>query len=231
MYQLQETILNSDRAKTGIPGLDNLINGGIPRGNLTVVSGTAGSGKTIFCWQFLHEGITKFNEPGIFISLEEPEYNIMRGANGFGWDLQKQVDNGKLAIISVELYDFEKLKNVIEDSVFKLNAKRVVIDPGAIFKMFFYDELESRKKIVSLGKMLKQLGCTTIITNETTSDGSGTLLGLTEYLADGVIVLHHSTQQKKFTRDIGIIKMRLTKIVEERKPIEITQRGLVVKDK
>lgn len=216
------------RTKSGIPGLDPMIGGGIPEGNLVVLSGDPGSGKTVFCWQFLYEGIKNYNENGVYISLEESEESIIDAALEFGWNFKELVEKGRLKIITIELYDFERLKNTVEDTIRSISAKRVVIDPGVIFKLFFDRELDARKRIVSLGKMLKRIGCTTIITNEISLDKMTSLYGLEEYVADGVILLYHTKLRNKFIRSIGILKMRNTVISEQLKPIQISDKGLKV---
>jgi KaiC/GvpD/RAD55 family RecA-like ATPase len=220
--------LKMNKIKTGITGLDKLLDGGIPEGNLVVLSGDPGSGKTVFCWQFLYEGITKFNENGVYISLEETVDAIREGATEFGWDFKKLEEQGKMKIVVVELYDFDRLKNLIEDTIRSINAKRVVIDPGVIFRLFFERELDARKRIVALGKMLKEIDCTTIITNEIALDKTSSLYGLEEYVADGVILLYHTRYENRFIRNIGILKMRNTKISEKLKPIRITDKGVEV---
>lgn len=220
-----------ERTRTGIPGMDDLVDGGIPRGNLVVLAGDPGSGKTCFCLEFLFNGITKYNEPGIFISLEETEEDTLRDAREFGWDFKKFIDEGKFNITSVELYDFDKLKNLIEDLVSVIKAKRLVIDPGVVFRLYFDRELDARKRILSLGKMLKKINCTSIITNEISLDKTRSLFGLEEYVADGVILLYHSKIENRFIRSIGILKMRGTKISEKLHPIVISSNGLEVLSK
>jgi len=220
-----------ERINSGISGLDEMMDGGIPKGNLVVLSGDPGSGKTVMCWQFLYEGIIKYNEPGIYVSLEETEESIYTGAAEFGWDLKKLVDEGKLKIITIELYDFERLKAAIEDNVKAIDAKRVVIDPGVIFRLFFDRELDARKRIVSLGKMLRQIGTTAIITNEISLDRTTSLYGLEEYVADGVILLYHTKMKSHFVRSIAVLKMRNTAITEKLKPVKITATGLKVLSK
>src|SRR3989338_1078969 len=220
-----------ERVRTGVAGLDEMIGGGIPKGNLVVLSGYPGSGKTVMCWQFIYEGVTKFDEKAVYVSLEETEETIYEGALEFGWDLKKFVTEGKLLIITVELYDFERLKAAIEDNVKAIGAKRVVIDPGVIFRLFFDRELDARKRIVSLGKMLKQIGTTTIITNEISLDKQTSLYGLEEYVADGVILLYHTKIKNRFVRSIAVLKMRNTEIAESLKPVKITNDGIKVLEK
>ncbi|HLC79463.1 MAG TPA: ATPase domain-containing protein [archaeon] len=220
-----------ERVRTGVAGLDEMIGGGIPKGNLVVLSGDPGSGKTVMCWQFIYEGVTKFDEKAVYVSLEETEETIYEGALEFGWDLKKFVTEGKLLIITVELYDFERLKAAIEDNVKAIGAKRVVIDPGVIFRLFFDRELDARKRIVSLGKMLKAIGTTTIVTNEISLDKLTSLYGLEEYVADGVILLYHTKIKNRFVRSVAILKMRNTEITEALRPVKITSDGIRVLDK
>ena len=221
----------AERVKTCIPGLDDILYGGIPKDNLVIISGDPGSGKTILCLQFIYDGAVKYNEPGIFISLEENEEEMVKLAAPFGWDFAKLEKEGKVAIITVELYDFDKLKNTIEDAITKMGAKRLVIDPGVIFRLYFDRELDARKRIMSLGKMLKKIGCTSVITNEISMDKIDSLFGLEEYVADGVILLYHSRVENRFVRSVGILKMRGTKISEKLHPLRITGKGVNVLSK
>lgn len=216
------------RLKSGVPGVDELLFGGIPSENLVVLSGDPGSGKSIFCMMYLSEGIEKYNEPGIFVSLEESQEEIMIFAEEFGLKFDDHVKKGKLKIITVELYDFDKLKNMIEDAIIKIKAKRVVIDPGVVFRLFFEKELDARKSILGLGKMLRKMGCTSLVTNEINLDQTRSLFGLEEYVADGVILLYHTRVKNKFVRSIAVLKMRGTKISEKLHPVEIDKSGIRV---
>lgn len=221
-------MVEPQRTKTGIPGLDELFNEGIPTGNLVVVSGDPGSGKTGLCLQFLYEGAMQFDENGVYISLEESVEELLKISSYFGWNFSKLISEKKIEFIAIELYDFDKLRNTIEDAVERLKAKRLVIDPGVIFRLFFEKELDARKKILGLGQMLKKIGCTTLITNEISLENPSSLFGLEEYVADGVILLYHSRIEDKFIRSIGVLKMRGTKISEKLHPIKIDKTGIKI---
>jgi circadian clock protein KaiC len=219
-----------ERVKTGIPGLDSLLNGGIPKNNLVVVSGDPGSGKSILSTSFIYHGAKEYGEPGVLISLEETKDDILQMAELKGWDFAPLIKAKKVEIVAVELYDFEKLKNLIMDTISRIKAKRLVIDPGVIFRLYFKEELEARKQILALGKMVKEMGCTAIITNEASSEKSD-LFGLEEYVADGVILLFHKKVNDQFQRSIAVLKMRNTKISEQTRPIVITKKGIEVLSK
>lgn len=219
------------RTKTGVPGLDDILFGGIPKNNLVVISGDPGSGKTCLVVEYLYNGIMQYNEPGLYISLEESADEIIGFAELFGWDLRTLIEKKLFGIITVELYDFDKLKNTIEDEVNRLGAKRLVIDPGVVFRLYFERELDARKRILSLGRMLKRIGCTAVITNEISLENASSLFGLEEYVADGVILLYHTKLEDRFIRSVGVLKMRGTKISEKLHPLRITKTGVQVLSK
>ena len=84
---------------TGIEGFDDICHGGLPTGRSTLISGTSGTGKTVFSLHFLHNGITQFDEPGIFVTFEESPSDILRNSVSFGWNLQEMVEQDKLFIL------------------------------------------------------------------------------------------------------------------------------------
>jgi KaiC/GvpD/RAD55 family RecA-like ATPase len=224
-------LLEPKRIRSGISGFDDLIGGGIPEGNLIVVSGDPGSGKTSFCLGFLYHGAKDYQEPGVFISLEESEVEVTKEAAYYGFDFTSLVKQRLLLITTVSLYDFDKLKNTIEEAIESIHAKRLIIDPGVVFRLFFEKELEARKTLLNLGKMLKRLRVTAVITNELSLDKINSLFGLEEFVADGVILLYHTKLENRFIRSIGVLKMRGTHISEKLHPIEIGADGIRVLSK
>lgn len=102
LYKLKMVDLNR-RCPTGIPGLDELIGDGFPRKRSILLSGSCGTGKTIFGVQFLHNGITKYSEPGILVTLEQEPRELKQDMLNFDFDLQKLENEGKLVIIDTSL--------------------------------------------------------------------------------------------------------------------------------
>lgn len=212
------------RVNTGIYGLDKLIEGGIPRNNLISLSGTSGSGKTIFGLQYLCKGVLDYGEPGVFISLEEDPERLIKTCESFGWDAKKLISEDKLIIVKTPLYKFNVLTDIIRENVSQINAKRLVIDPGAMIDLFFERPIESRKAIVELAIMLKKLNCTCIITNEENKY----VPNRTDYSSDGIIYLFYTKVMNQFMRMISVVKMRGTKHSEKIHPINISPKGIEV---
>jgi circadian clock protein KaiC len=127
-----------DRVKTGVEAFDELVMGGLPRGRATVVSGTPGSGKTVFATQFLSHGISTSGENGVFVTFEEPAQDIETNMRGFGWDLPQWRRQGRLAFVEAsppadaELvigdFDLNGLLSRIMHAVKTVKARRVVLD-------------------------------------------------------------------------------------------------------
>lgn len=219
-----------ERVKTGIKGLDELINGGIPKESTVLLSGGAGTGKTLFAFQFLYNGAVKHKEPGVYVSLEEePERLIKNVSIAFGWDLNSLMKKKLLSVVKVELYNFDKLKALIQDEVDRIKAKRLVIDQSTVLGLFFEKKLQVRKSIFELSRMLKNLGCTTIVISEITEGQQGiSAFGVEEFVADGIVILYYLKEGNVFTRALSIRKMRTTSHDTGIHPIQITKEGIEV---
>ena len=208
--------------------MDEVLYGGFPFNNLVVVSGDPGAGKTIFCLQYIYNGATEYGENGVFISLGPTEQELLDTATLFGLDFQSLIDQGKVALETIEVYDFEKLQARIDELVKRVKAKRLVIDPGVMFRLYFDKELDARKKLTRMGRTLKDMGITTIVTNELNVSENASLFGLEEYAADGVVLLYHTKVKDRFVRGIAVLKMRKSRTSEKLHPIRITEKGVEV---
>jgi len=229
-----------ERVKTGIPGLDPLIGGGFLRGSVNLISGGAGAGKTIFSLQYLWNGLTKFNEPGLYVSTEEDPDDLRNDALALGWDFSKYEKAGAFAFRFHPPYDFKAFSGSLKQAITQLKAKRIVIDSTSVFGIALDDIFEARKLSFELQKLLKQLGVTGISTSEISGEGpidvsSGAVtlsrFGVEEFVADSVILLHYGGLGGASDRMLRIIKMRRTDHKKGLFPFNISGKGITVSTK
>jgi circadian clock protein KaiC len=162
---------------TGIPGLDHVTDGGLPLCRTTLVSGTAGSAKTILSAQFLAAGIQQRGEHGVFVTLEESPADIRANCIGFGWNIEQWEREGKWAFVDGSLrpdeevvfagaYDFGALAARVEAAVVKVGAVRLSMDSlGAVFSQFDNDAVV-RRELFRLSSALKRMNVTSMLTVE-----------------------------------------------------------------
>lgn len=205
---------------TGITGFDQIANGGLPKGRTTLISGTAGSGKTILALQFLLAGVRDFGESGVFVTFEEAPADLMQNVRSFGWDLEGLVAAKKIAvvdatpepgeeIVTTGPYDLSALLARIENAIRSVGAKRVILDAlGALFPQLI-DPNIIRREIHRISAGLRQLGVTTLVTMERiTEEGGVARWGVEEFVADNVILLRNRLEQEKRRRTIEVLKFR-----------------------
>lgn len=223
-----------ERLKTGVPGLDEMLQGGLPKNHIVVVMGSFGTGKTTLGLQYLVEGLRN-NEPCIFISLEEDKESILRNAASFGWDLSGALQSKKLGLFKLEPSDAKttitRIKSELPKFVKSFGAKRVVIDSVSLLNMMFSDENERRSNLFNLCQLLRSTGATTLLTAEVKDENPRSSRdGLAEYTADGVLLLQsdESREGGEVQLTIRILKMRRTGHSRRVKPYSITDKGIVV---
>ncbi|MBF0163738.1 MAG: circadian clock protein KaiC [Magnetococcales bacterium] len=207
---------------TGIEGFDLISQGGLPKGRTTLITGTAGSAKTVFAAQFLAEGILKSSEPGVFVTFEEHPSEIRQNLLSLDWDIQAWEEQnlwrfvdaspqpGHEAIEAGE-FDLGALLARIEYAVRTIGAKRISIDSlGAVFTMFNNASVV-RSELRRLSAALKSMGVTTVMTAERTQEfGEIARFGVEEFVADNVIILRNVLEGEKRRRTIEILKFRGT---------------------
>jgi len=222
---------------TGITSFDVIAKGGLPRGRTTLVSGTAGSGKTVFAVQFLASGIKDVDEHGVFVTFEESAADIRQNMRSFGWDLRQWENEGTFAfvdaspdpgleIIESGSFDLGALLARIQNAVRKVNAKRVSVDSlGAIFSQFS-DQSIVRRELFRIASALKSMGVTAILTAERTDDyGPVARFGVEEFIADNVMVLRNVLEGESRRRTIEILKFRGTDHQKGEFPFTIVPDG------
>ena len=229
------------KVETGISGFDQISQGGLPRGRTTLVSGTAGSGKTVLASQFLAEGIRKFDQPGVFVTFEESPADIRRNIHSLGWHVDAWQREGKWSFVDasphmehetvvIGSYDLGGLLARIEHAVRQIDARRVALDSlGAVFTRFPENTLV-RSELFRIASAMRKMGVTTVMTAERTSEyGDITRYGAEEFVADNVVILRNALEAEKRRRTMEILKFRGTGHHKGEYPFTIVpDQGIVV---
>jgi circadian clock protein KaiC len=226
-----------EKLPTGIASFDVIAKGGLPRNRTTLVSGTAGSGKTVFAVQFLASGITDYNETGVFVTFEESASDIRENMQSFGWNLPQWEREGKLAFVDASPdphidtiesgnFDLGALLARVENAVRKVKATRVSVDSlGAVFSQFS-DQSIVRRELFRIASALKSMGVTAVMTAERTDDyGPVARFGVEEFIADNVMILRNALDDENRRRTIEILKFRGTDHQKGEYPFTIIPDG------
>jgi circadian clock protein KaiC len=231
------TISGIRKSPTGISGLDQITEGGIPQGRPTLVCGSAGCGKTVLAMEFLVRGTTQFNEPGVFMAFEESDKELCDNVASMGFDLKSLCARKKIFLDYVRLerseiqetgeYDLEGLFVRLESAIRTVGAKRVVLDTIESLFSSFSDTNILRAELRRLFRWLKARGITAIITAES-GDAKLTRQGIEEYVADCVILLDHRVQDQSSIRRLRVVKYRGTAHGTSEYPFLIEKHGISV---
>jgi len=236
---------NLVRVKTGIPGFDELIEGGIPKGRTILVSGGTGSGKSIFSMQFIYQGALA-GEAGIYVTLDERASLLREDCAKFNWNLEKLENSGMLSLIDGSVakiglpteeklglpatgFDLDKLLLEILRIARRTNAKRCVIDNIPSLGLNFEGISDVRKSVLKMAYIMTRAGMTSILITEV-EEGSKQYgrYGVEEFVVDGVISLHYMAASTGRGRTMHIRKMRATKHSEDIHPMEIGKDGIKI---
>ena len=225
------------KAPTGITGFDNITLGGLPAGRPTLICGSAGSGKTMFASTFLVNGATLYDEPGVFMSFEERAEDLVANVASLGYDLDKLVADGRIAIDHVQVdrseieengeYDLEGLFLRLGWAVDSIGAKRVVLDTIETLFSSLDNEAVLRAELRRLFGWIKERGLTCIITGER-GEGQFTRQGLEEYVSDCVVLLDNRVQDQITTRRLRVVKYRGSAHGTNEYPFLIDGQGISV---
>jgi len=224
-------MIHTERVSTGVTGLDQLLEGGFPKGRSVLVTGEPGTGKTVMALQFLADGLDH-GEKGVYVAADEGPLDIIEQAASLGWDFEKFVEQKQLAILNAGTYlspipgvgrerniDIHKTVNDLAGFLNRLGAKRMVLDPAGPFLLI----RDSATRIQDQARLLiKLLRSSTETTNMLTSyatprTGERFMHGIEEYLVAGAIVLEMVWAQNRFSRSLIVEKMRCTDV----KPAQI----------
>ena len=225
------------KSPTGIQGFDEITGGGLPTGRPTLVCGGAGCGKTLFGIEFLVRGTTQYNEPGVFMSFEETNEELIKNVASLGFDLEDLIKHKKIALDHVHIerseieetgeYDLEGLFIRLNYAIDSIGAKRVVLDTIESLFAGLPNQLILRAELRRLFRWLKEKGVTAIITGER-GEETLTRQGLEEYVSDCVIMLDHRVNEQTSTRRLRVVKYRGSLHGTNEYPFLIDENGFSV---
>jgi circadian clock protein KaiC len=224
------------KSPTGINGFDEITDGGLPAGRPSLVCGPPGAGKTLFALQFLVNGVTRYAEPGVFLSFEESRAEAVANVGSLGFDLDGLERDGRLLVDALTMepqavetgeFDLEALMVRVAWAVEKVGAKRVAIDNVEALFATFARPSRVRSELRRLFRWLKDQELTTVITGER-GEGTVTRHGIEEYLSDCVVVLDDRVVQDVATRRLRVVKYRGSTRGRNEYPFLIGADGLEV---
>jgi RecA-superfamily ATPases implicated in signal transduction len=230
------------RVRTHVPGLDEILYGGIPERSVVLLSGGPGTGKSILGKQFLFNGLKK-DEPGVFVALEEHPVAVRRSFRHFGWDISQYEREGKFAVVDAftggvgtaaqrekylvkQVDDVYELSDVLRQAIRDIGARRVVID--SVSTLYLTKPSVARATIMTLKRVIAGLGCTAFFVSQVSVGERGFGGPGVEHAVDGIIRLDLDEVDGKLYRSIIVWKMRDTKHSMVRHPMEIKDSGIEV---
>jgi len=222
------------KLSTGVEGLDEMLGGGFPAGHVVLVTGLPGTGKTCLCLQYLLAGAAR-GEKGVFLSLEENLPQLLESARQFRWPVDAAVEKGLLKVVRLDPRETRQSLHRVQGELGKelaaLGAKRIVVDSVSMLNMLSDDEPSRRETLFALAAACQASGATTVMTAEADPRHPEVSRdGLSEYIADGVVVLGYSTGKDghRVGLSLRILKMRRTAHARTVQPYVIGPGGLVV---
>ena len=230
------------RVKTGIMGLDELAGGGFPDNTVNLIAGPAGSAKSLFGMQYVYNGAVEYDEPGVFITLEESRESVLRAAGAYGMELEKLEKEGKFHLLDfgeiranidigeemeMGVISFNNLKDFLEKHIKKTKANRLVIDSISAIGLYYSNMDELRRELFTFCRFLKAQNITSLLITEAI-DSQKTRFDVEQFVADSIISLGYENVEGEYHRTITIYKMRFTKHEPYKHPFLITKTGIEI---
>lgn len=219
------------RAKLGIPTLESSMGEGIPWGSSVLVSGVAGTGKTILCLEFIYRGAKEFGEKGIFFSFEETPDRLITAAHGLGWDIREQIEKGNIEIVFVPQTEIlvERDLLMMKDKIEKMQAKRIAIDSISVFVHKIQNPQAVREKVFQIATLVQMAQAVGFFATDIHyGQNQISRFGVEETVVDGVILLTASENGYVRERFLEIYKLRNTAHRNGRHKMTIKRGGITL---
>jgi len=210
--------------RTGIAGLDNILRGGFPQGNVLLLEGAAGTGKTLLGLEFIYRGITEYGEPGLAVTFEVAPRKLIRDAAAFGWDFEGLQQQNQLKLIftspQVLSQELRSPDSLLLEAAAQMGAQRIFIDGISLLRTVSTqvngtngeetnDTGSYRQILQLLLECLQRENLTAVLSHEATSVAQQAFaLEVTEFLCDTVIVLRREQNRRGSRRSLEVIKSR-----------------------
>jgi circadian clock protein KaiC len=219
---------NVERTPFGIPKLDEIIGGGLPKGGITVIAGGPGTGKTVLAAQYLYNGAVKYNEKGLYVIFGETAETFRKYMSSLGWDFQKLESESKTYLMDLATMEKETVGTTLDmilEKIKTFEAKRVVIDSVTALTLTLRDKAEARVTVSLIQRFLRRSNCTTLLITETPWGSNGIGNGVEEFIADGIVLLTTIVGKQQLKTVLTIPKMRATDHDKRRYQLAISNDG------
>jgi len=228
----------SDRVPTGIEGFDGLVTGGFPQRTINLVSGPAGSGKSLFALHYCYNGASEQQEPSMYIILEETKRNLERAMRCFGMDgaaLSESkrfflIDLGELRVSGTKgsSIGFDELQEFLESSLKAADIRRLAIDSLAAIGLHYANPEVFRERLFAFCRFLRETDVTTLLLAEAPEGQTLTRYGVEQFVTDSFVHLGLEEVKGELRRTITVRKMRFTRHDTAKHPFYISSTGLNV---
>jgi len=227
------------KVKTGIAGLDELMEGGFNEGSTNLISGPPGSGKSLFGMQYIYNGAKMFDENGIYVTIEEGADTVRNCMDVHGMDIESFMSSGKVYLIDLgestktsasgarRIRGFETLSDFLENLLKLSKAKRIVIDSIDSVGVHYKSPDELRLSLYKFLRFLKENQTTSILIGE--GIGGKSRYGVEEYVCDGYLEMDLKEVENELVRSMMVRKLRFGNHDRFRHKFDITREGIVIK--
>ncbi|MCX8174358.1 MAG: hypothetical protein N3F63_07125 [Thermoplasmata archaeon] len=234
------------RVQTGIQGFDELINGGFPEGSINIISGPAGAAKSLFALHFIINGAERYNENGVYFTIEESAESLIKTARIFGFPVDRLIEEKRVFIIDLgqlkegnetsleemekrEMINFDTIKNFLTNFIGAAGIKRVVLDSLNGVAIYYNTSEQLRAEIFRFMRFLRAKSVTSLIVSESlVRSGEDTKSGIETFIGDSIVAMGLEKFEGEYRRTITVVKMRHTRHDTATHPFLIGENGIEV---